>query len=310
MKASLLPVFAALVLIAGSARAQTAPASFGYVLQADALAKSKSAAIQKLSSSGRDWVVLDATFSDDTPWTSADLATIRRGKPGRKVIAYLSIGEAEDYRPYWHKEWTKKGKLTSAAPEWLGPENPDWKGNYRVKYWLPAWQSIILSALDGIMANGFDGVYLDIVDGFESYEQDGKNYIDDRQNPETRQSYRRDMVDWVKIIAARARTANASALVIPQNASQLVAQADYLSVISAVGIEDLFTDDNQLQPKSETAFILDNLKPMKTAKKPMFLIEYPKSSSRIALVKQQGHANGFVWLVTDRELTTLGTSGN
>lgn len=275
------------------------------------MGKTKSQAIQKLSSSGRDWIVLDATYSSDIPWTSEDLAAIRNARPGRKVIAYLSIGEAEDYRPYWHANWTKKGKLTPNAPEWLGAENPNWKGNYRVKYWRPAWQEIILSALDGIMANGFDGIYLDIVDAFEGYEQNGKTFIDDRLNPETQQSYRRDMVDWVKIIAARARGANARALVIPQNGSQLLAQADFVETISAVGVEDLFTIGNKLQPRADSAYILDNLTPMKAANKPVLDIEYPTSAARIALVKQQGHANGFVWLVADRPLKTLGkASGN
>ncbi|GDX10473.1 hypothetical protein LBMAG57_22450 [Verrucomicrobiota bacterium] len=46
------------------------------------------------------------------------------------------------------------------------------------------------------MARGFDGVYLDIVDGFETFEQVGKDYVDVRVNPETKQSYRRDMVEW------------------------------------------------------------------------------------------------------------------
>ena len=99
-------------------------------------------------------------------------------------------------------------------PAWLLAQNPQWKGNYRVKYWDAAWQNIILANVDEIMAAGFDGVYLDIVDGFETFEQAGKNFIDNRINPETGQSYRRDMVDWVKAVAARARTSNPAALVI------------------------------------------------------------------------------------------------
>ena len=43
------------------------------------------------------------------------------------------------------------------------------------------------------------------MDGFQNYEQVGEDYIDDRLNPETKQTYRRDMVDWVKTIAARTR---------------------------------------------------------------------------------------------------------
>src|SRR5438309_8367766 len=100
------------------------------------------------------------------------------------------------------------------------------------------------------MSAGFDGVYLDIVDGFETFEQDGKEFIDDRVNQETKQSYRRDMVDWVKAIAARARTKAPAALVIAQNGSQLLDHADFLGTIDAIGIEDLFTNGNKPQPKS------------------------------------------------------------
>lgn len=284
-------------------------ASFAYVLQADSFATTKPAAVARLAACGRDWVVLDATFSGDIPWEREELDRIRRGRVGRKVIAYISIGEAEDYRPYWRKEWGSHAKLTAAAPSWLGVENGEWKGNYRVKYWHVEWQKVILAAIDDAMAHGFDGVYLDIVDGFETFEQDGKEFVDDRLNRETKQSFRRDMVDWVKAIAARARRKNSAALVIPQNGSQLLAHADFLAVISAIGIEDLFTDGNKLQPTSHASEVLGQLKRMATAQKPVLLIEYPKSAERQALSKKLAKENGLIWLVTDRQLRTLGVSG-
>ena len=59
-------------------------------------------------------------------------------------------------------------------PVWLEEENPNWPGNYKVKYWDPEWQSIIFGSenayLDAILAVNFDGVYLDIIDGFEYFE--------------------------------------------------------------------------------------------------------------------------------------------
>jgi len=300
-----------LALICGSLSADESlpPGSFAYVLQADSFAKTKPAAVEKLAACGRDWIVLDAMFGGETPWEHAELDAIRDGQPARKVIAYISIGEAEDYRPYWRKEWGGKGRLTTAAPAWLGAENPEWKGNYRVKYWQAEWQRLILAAVDDAMTRGFDGVYLDIVDGFETFEQDGTEFIDDRGNPETKQSYRRDMVDWVKAIAARARAKNPAALVIPQNGSQLVAYADFLGAISAIGIEDLFTDGKKLQPKSHTDEVLGHLKKIAEMRKPVLLIEYPKSEARRALSKKHASENGLVWLMTDRQLRTLGESG-
>ncbi len=308
MTLSLRLALIAIFLLAHFVQAEAPPASFAYILQADAFAKTKPQAVEQLAACGRDWIVLDAQFSSDTPWTRADLDAIRHGLAGRKVIAYISIGEAEDYRPYWRKEWGRKGKLTAAAPAWLGVENPEWKGNYRVKYWHAEWQKIMLGTVDDAMARGFDGVYLDIVDGFETFEQDGKEFIDDRANPETKQSYRRDMVDWVKSIAAHARAKNPAALVISQNGSQLVAHADFLETISGIGIEDLFTNRNKLQPKSHTSEVLGHLEKIAKAGKPVLLIEYPKSAERQDAAKKLAHENGMTWLITDRQLKTLGES--
>jgi cysteinyl-tRNA synthetase len=296
-------------MLAHFACAESTPASFAYILQADSFAKTKPAAVAKLKESGRDWIVLDATFAGDTPWERADLDTIRSGKAGRKVVAYLSIGEAEDYRSYWQPEWVSNGRRTAAAPVWLGIENPEWKGNYQIKYWDADWQKLVLPAIDDAMARGFDGVYLDIVDGFQTYEQGADGYLDDCMNPETKQTYRRDMVDWVKAIAARARANDPAALVIPQNGSQLVAQKGFVEVISAQGIEDLFTNGKKLQPASHTDEILGHLKTLALAKKPVLLIEYPKTHQGQALSKKLAKENGLVWLVTDRPLKTLGESG-
>ena len=309
MKKLHLSVAALASVLTHFACAESNPASFAYILQAHSFDKTKPAAVAQLKESGRDWIVLDATFAGDTPWEQADLDAIRSGKAGRKVVAYLSIGEAEDYRSYWQSEWVSNGKRTAAAPAWLGIENPEWKGNYQVKYWNADWQKLMLPMIDDVMAHGFDGVYMDIVDGFQTYEQGADGYQDDRMNPETKQTYRRDMVDWVKVIASCARAKNPTALVIPQNGSQLAAHKDFVEVISAQGIEDLFTNGKKLQPASHTDEILGHLKTLASAKKPALLIEYPKTPERQVLSKKLAKENGLVWLVTDRQLKTLGESG-
>lgn len=286
-----------------SAQSST-PASLAYVLQADSLAKSKAAVVAKLALCERDWIVLDANFSSPgEPWTTNDISAIRAGKSGRKVIAYLSIGEAGDYRDYWQNAWHTNPSA------FLLTENPRWKGDYRVKYWHADWQKIILADVDKIMAAGFDGVYLDIVDGFEIFEQDGNNFIDNRMNPETKQTYRRDMVDWVKAVAARARAKNPAALVIPQNGTQLFAHADFLAVADASGVEDLFTNGDKLQKSAETKYRLETLSLLLAAHKPVLDIEYAKRKELRAQAKEQAAQHGLVCLVTDRQLKTLGESG-
>lgn len=86
----------------------------------------------------------------------------------RLLISHMSIGEAEDYRPYWNASWLQE------VPSWIIAENPDWKGNFKVKYWDKEWQSIIYgndqSYLKKILDAGFDGAYLDIIDAFNYFE--------------------------------------------------------------------------------------------------------------------------------------------
>lgn len=288
--------------------ATSTPASFAYVLQADALGETPAIVAEKLKQAQRDWVVLDPHFSEDVDWTTSDLNQVRSGSPQRKVLAYISIGEAENYRPYWQKIWLKNGKPTAQAPTWLRQENPEWRGNYLVKYWDKDWQKIILHSIQEAMAVGFDGVYLDIVDGFETFEKVGEDYDEGRLNPETKQSYRRDMIEWVKKVSAQARATKPDALVIPQNGSALLESDDFLSHISGIGIEDLYTVGDKKQPGRDTREVLGNLQRILETKKPVLLIEYPQKSELQAYVKKRAHDDGLTLLLTDRELKTLGTS--
>jgi cysteinyl-tRNA synthetase len=126
-----------------------------------------------LGQSRFDLVVLDYSFdgSEAMEFTPEEISSLKNNLRG-KVLAYLSIGEAEDYRWYWREEWDANhdGQPDPGAPEWLGEENPDWLGNYKVRYWYAGWQEIIFAYLDRILGQGFDGIYLDLVDAYEYYE--------------------------------------------------------------------------------------------------------------------------------------------
>ena len=128
-----------------------------------------------------DLIVIDAFVDGQRglEWLEPeDVRSLKTKADGarRLVISYLSIGEAEDYRYYWDRSWDRNrdGRPDAGAPDWLTGENPNWRGNYKVRYWDPDWQAILFgsgeSYLDQIIARGFDGVYLDIVDAFQYFE--------------------------------------------------------------------------------------------------------------------------------------------
>ncbi|MFD0998012.1 endo alpha-1,4 polygalactosaminidase [Ohtaekwangia kribbensis] len=143
--------------------------NFLYLLNPDNYA-TRADFVQALKNTRYDVMIIDLFFHDGTSFTADEIAQLKTKNGGgkRKVIAYMSIGEAENYRYYWQSSWN------STKPSWMDAENPDWPGNYKVKYWETDWQNIIYknndSYLNKILAAGFDGVYLDIIDAFEYYE--------------------------------------------------------------------------------------------------------------------------------------------
>ncbi|MFT6148654.1 MAG: cysteinyl-tRNA synthetase [Saprospiraceae bacterium] len=126
--------------------------------------------INAVTATNYDLIIMDLFFHDNEPFTNAEIQQLRIKANGgsRLMICYMSIGEAEDYRYYWNADWNSK------EPDWLDKENPNWAGNFKVKYWNQDWKSIIYgndnSYLKKIIDAGFDGVYLDIIDAFEYYE--------------------------------------------------------------------------------------------------------------------------------------------
>jgi len=131
---------------------------------------SKTDFINAVTSTNYDLLIMDLYFNETTEFTTGEITQLKNKANGGKrlVISYMSIGEAENYRYYWQSGW-KPGK-----PSWLDDENPDWEGNYKVKYWETDWQKIIFGNDDSytkkILNAGFDGVYLDIIDAFEYFE--------------------------------------------------------------------------------------------------------------------------------------------
>lgn len=130
---------------------------------------SKNDFISAVENTNYDVLIIDAFYNGNL-YTEQDMARLRQKENGgtRMVISYMSIGEAEEYRYYWQDSWRV------GDPDWLFSENPNWPGNYKVKYWDENWQAVIYgdenSYLQKIIDSGFDGVYLDIIDGFQYFE--------------------------------------------------------------------------------------------------------------------------------------------
>lgn len=127
--------------------------------------------LKSLRATNYDLIIIDMYFHDNQALTPEEVESLKIKKDGgrRLVFSYMSIGEAEDYRYYWQKSWSEN------PPRWMHAENPDWAGNYKVKYWIREWKDLLFGAqnsyLDLILQKGFDGAFLDIVDGWIYFEE-------------------------------------------------------------------------------------------------------------------------------------------
>jgi cysteinyl-tRNA synthetase len=192
--------------------------------------------VAQIAASSYDMVVLDDIPSGqgNADYPMAEVVVQLHAAPHSKlVLAYVDIGQAEDYRTYWQPAWRV------GDPAWIAGDDPDgWEGNYPVAYWHEAWRTIWLGEdglLAQILAAGFDGVYLDWVEAYSDEnvlalaERDGVDPVG-------------EMVRWVGDIAAFGRARQPGFLVIAQNAAELAVRDDYVALVDAIAQEQTWFD--------------------------------------------------------------------
>lgn len=258
-----------------------------------------------------DLLVVDFARDGRSSLRPQDVAMLKRranGQP-RIVLAYMSVGEAESYRHYWRSTWA------ISPPSFLGDENPRWKGNYKVRYWDPAWQRLFVKPdpsetlqdkaaavlgladkpyVDRIIDAGFDGVYLDRVDAYDTA-------IDGRSTA------RQDMTAFVRRISEHAKRRRPGFLVVPQNGEELLTIAGYREAIDGIAKEDLLygmPSEGMRNAESDVTASVRLLDRVRREGKPVFVVEYLSDAAERARahgdLKQLGYRATFATRALDR----------
>jgi len=224
----------------------------------------------EIEDSKYDLIIIDysADGSELEEFNKDDVKDMKSsGNKEKFLLSYISIGEAESYRFYWNESWdiNEDGIPEPTAPIFLDKENPDWEGNYKVQYWDSEWQKIIFSYIDRIILADFDGIYMDIIDAYEYYEE------------ESIFEYHYDwlMIDFVVNISlyVKAKLGN-DFLVFVQNGYELLENSTYLNVIDGIGQEDLFFDDDEITDEDWSDDVIDNLNKVLDEDKIVLVIDY------------------------------------
>jgi cysteinyl-tRNA synthetase len=291
--------------------------------------------VAQIAASEYDMVVFDFIPSekDSTDYPMAEVvAQLHNASHPKLVIAYIDIGQAENYRTYWQPEWRV------GNPEWIVGEDPDgWEGNFPVAFWYDEWQTIWLGEgglMSQILSAGFDGVYLDWV---EAYSDENVIGIAEKHGVEPVQ----EMIRWVGEISAFVKGRCPDCEVIAQNAAELVEHDEYVTAITALAQEQVWFDggaDNDpegdcplprtqaevdmpayyksLSPECRRQYdefpestlhvsseeYLDYLKIAQQKDLPVFTVDYALQPENIAWVYQTAQGLGFIPFVSNRGL--------
>jgi cysteinyl-tRNA synthetase len=175
------------------------------------------------------------------------------GTHHKLVIAYIDIGEAEDWRWYWtwSTEWDCVGDPPTDWPDYIITCDPDgWSGNYPVAYWDADWKDIVIygqntgshpdrnynSVIDEVIRDGFDGIYLDWVEAFEDTHiitaalAAGLDPAD-------------EMIAFIQEMRDYAAIRDPDFIIIQQNAASLIdGHPELTSVIDAIAQEAIWYD--------------------------------------------------------------------
>jgi cysteinyl-tRNA synthetase, unknown class len=279
--------------------------SWGYQLQND-----DTTIIER---SPYDVVVID--FQRDPslggPFKPAELARMKKKPDGsrRLVIAYISIGEAEDYRYYWgDRSWADQRNRTPLIEK----VNPEWVGNFTVKFWEQEWQNLVLndedSYINRIIDAGFDGIYMDKVDICEFYQEKG-GYPAGTVPSDL-------MIQFVAKISNVSKARNPNFLIIAQNAEFLLPNAFYRSKIDGIAKESLLFNlgtyndeiDYPTPRRNDSAQIkgdTDLLKLLRNDGKLVLCVEYINVPNLMDKATVELGANGFVPYYGIRRLNKL-----
>ena len=231
--------------------------------------------VATLAESPYDLLVIDYSKdgSDKNRFSAKEISLLH--KFNKTVLCYFSIGEAEEYRFYWQNEWKEN------PPRFLGPENPNWAKNYKVKYWREDWwEAGLRPYLDRILEAGFDGVYLDIVDAYWFWHQQDMDVRDTAD----------DMVKLIKRIGDYTRKkAGKNFIICPQNGMGVFNDCSpeykgvYFNTIDMVGLESLLFN---IYSENDRNYRLKLAKELADAGKTILDVEYIEESQYTDYLKQ------------------------
>ena len=267
----------------------------------------KEGAVARLVEADVDLLVIEAMRTVRGQEEFPTRAVVERIRATKVCLAYINVGQAEDYRTYWREEWRAPTSKERGMPDYLITIDPDgWAGNYPVAYWDFRWKAHLWGTKDALIdkaiADGFDGVYLDWILGYEE-ERVIAAALSEGIDPA------QAMAELVRDLREYAQKRRRGFLVVAQNGVTLPDRVpEYIRWIDAMSHESLSYGGRAGEgwesrgagdvPNPETKWLADKLGALRDRGLPILTLDYALDPDHIEAAQRRSRALGFVPFVS------------
>jgi hypothetical protein len=118
-----------------------------------AVLASDQASLSLVGKSPQDLIIMG--YIDGLPVLNRTVAD-----PGNNkiILSYIDLSETASYD-------VPSLFAGGSVPSWFGNPNPGYVGSYTVQFWNANWETAVFGMIDNIIAEGYDGIFLDVLNG-------------------------------------------------------------------------------------------------------------------------------------------------
>lgn len=226
-------------------------------------------------------------------WSSANVTAMKSG--GGIVLGYLDCGFCESYRPYYSTALSAGIIINPGTPVFGSGASAE----YSVEFWTSTWLTICENWISNLIAVGFDGVYLDVIDGW--------NYSDSPSDPVViaaggLTASANNMTTFIQNLRNFAHTTTPNFKIWVNGGEELFAYSPPAYVNSFDGMlkeQVCYADSTHVNNTASRNAEHSLLVNATNAGKPVILIEYVTGSTEVNDVKNQCATWGFGYYIAN-----------
>ncbi len=244
--------------------------------------------VNNIDSAAVDVVVVGRFDGSGKEWQSSDITRLAQKK---WMFSYLAVGQAQNIETYWQSWWTV------GNPSWLLSASPTYGGTYEVAYWDGNWQAQVFSVIDRIIANGFDGTFLDQSDPYWNPGFPGGASSQNMQRS-------RDLVCNVYNYAQSKKPGFKIFVNGGGNQVDLFGSSYWNCLDATAGEHMWYNGTGVVGSAGYRDWTVPVLQKLVAAGKKVFTFDYTSNSSEINTVLSTSRSKGFIPTVTDGSIST------